>query len=212
MAAEPQVPADVDARLVRPFVLAPVELHRQPERGPQAVDLPRADPDVAVGKRDAVLDEQAPEPALEAALHLAPSGNVVLESGPQPRAAGVAPAQRAQDVLGADVVTELRLRERSLGGRCGSGAQPGRAASAGRWSSGTARSRRRPRGAAARRRPASRRAAAYGDGRPRSRCEPAARGRAATSMRRYRPRAPRRIRPPRARRRAAPPRRAARAA
>ena len=80
---------------------------------PQAVDRPRADGLVALRQLDAVADEQVAEAALQAALHLAVAGRVLLQRGAQVGAARVAAAQGALDVRGAQVVLELGFGERA---------------------------------------------------------------------------------------------------
>ncbi len=52
VAAQPEVAVVVDGGLVRPLVLAAVELDHHAEIAPQAVDLPLPDADVALGQRD----------------------------------------------------------------------------------------------------------------------------------------------------------------
>jgi hypothetical protein len=98
---------------VRTLVLAPVELHDDAALAPQAVDRPGADGLVAPRQLDAAADELRAEAALETALHLAVPGRVLREGRTEVGAAGVAAAQDALDVGGAQVVLELGLRERS---------------------------------------------------------------------------------------------------
>ena len=98
---------------MRALVLAPIELDGDALVGPQAVDRPRPDGLVALGQLDAVLDEKVAEAPLEAALHLAVAGRVVLQCRAEVGAARMPAAQRALHVRGTQVVLELGFRERA---------------------------------------------------------------------------------------------------
>ena len=111
MAAQPQVAVVVAVGLVRPCVLAPVELYDDAPVAPQAVDDVGPEPLVAFGQLDAVADEQRAEAPFEPALGLAVARGVGIEGGPEVGAAGVAAAESAHDVVGAEVVLELGLGE-----------------------------------------------------------------------------------------------------
>lgn len=63
------------------------------------------------GELDAVADEKGSEALLEVALGLAVAWGVGIEGGSERRAPGVAAAEDAGDVVGADVVLELGLGE-----------------------------------------------------------------------------------------------------
>ena len=111
MAAQPQVAVVVAVGLVRPRVLAPVELHDDAPVAPQAVDDVGPERLVAFGQFDAVADQQRAEAPFEPALGLAMARGVGVEGGPEVGAAGVAAAENAHDVVGAEVVLELGLGE-----------------------------------------------------------------------------------------------------
>ena len=92
-------------------MLAAVELDDDSSVAPEAVHFVGADALVAFRKFDLVADEQRAEAALEPALGLAVARGVGIEGGSEVGAARVAPAQRADDVVGAEVVLELGLGE-----------------------------------------------------------------------------------------------------
>ena len=96
VAAQPQVAVVVAVGLVRPCVLAPVELDDDAPVPPQAVDDVGPEPLVALGQLDAVADEQRAEAPFEPALGLAVARGVEIEGGPEVGAAGMAAAERAR--------------------------------------------------------------------------------------------------------------------
>jgi hypothetical protein len=111
VAAQPEVAIVVGVGLMRPRVLAAVELDDDAPVAPEAVDDVRAERLVASGQLDAVADQQRSEAPLEGALRLAVTGRVGIEGGSEVGTARVAAAERADDVVGTDVVLELGLGE-----------------------------------------------------------------------------------------------------